>query len=573
MCEMCEKPVLNSPPTPYRPVSPPPSPNLPRPPPSNSLYFFPTIQSQQDNSNNILGQDVLLNQHPVSTAHSSIPQSSPVLNTIHPSSHHLYHHHASLNSTPAAIQDSPRLSDNASPSIAFSTLSLRTPLHRPLPTFLPPAPRTSGPPSSTSPTVPTTQKSFSSLRANYSKMLGRKTSVSAKGASKASTSASAAMPPPPAPVRPTSTSMGDFSELEALIQQGDYNTLFVPPHLCYICDRSGGAGASLRDEESTRLESHVDLHLHRPPCTAPGTFPNILADRSFSLAYVSPDMTMADSAVFGFGGSASAVHQSSTTNTNAAQGTPIIGTGNSLLSPGGVGSVDPDFDNLLSAWMSPSTQNLPTPLSSFSTSPALYSSPFSDHLSTPAVDPVASFTNPGLSPDIVSASPAQPTFNLFDDLDSATSQSLFELMAHATAAQQLAASGKSTSPVAHHNGSATVKPTDLGLQLATGVTRRASWENASSASSSLSPQSFDSRNLPTSPVSSTGAARGDSNAQKPNGVRKNVQVRDLIPLDAPIQSRNYITPSVTSRKDVPPSVARTFVPNSRKRSAQAAGLP
>ncbi|KAG8952881.1 hypothetical protein FRC04_003330 [Tulasnella sp. 424] len=329
-------------------------------------------------------------------------------------------------------------------------------------------------------------------------MLGRKASISSKGAAKAS-SASAAMPPPPAPpVRPNTAVMGDFSELESLIQQ----------------------------------------------------------------AYVSPDMTMADSAAFiGFGGSASAAQSASS---NAAAGTPFSG---STLSPGGVGPVDPDFDNLLSAWMSPSTQNLPTPLSTFSTSPALYSSPFSDHLSTPAVDPIASFNSTDRSPAIVSASPVAPTFNLFDDLDSATSQSLFELMAHATAAQQLAANGKAPAAPAPHNGSTTVKPTDLGLQLA-GLNRTASWENASSASSSLSPQSLDSRNLPTSPGSSV-----TSSAHKPNGVRKNVQPRDLIPLDAPIQSRNYITPSATSRKDVPPSVARTFVPTSRKRSSQMAGLP
>jgi hypothetical protein len=334
-------------------------------------------------------------------------------------------------------------------------------------------------------------------------MLGRKNSITTKGAYKAS-STSAAMPPPPAPpVRPNTSVMGDFSELESLIQQ----------------------------------------------------------------AYVSPDMTMADSAAFvGFGGSASGAQSSS----NAAAGTPIGGT---TFSPGGVGSVDPDFDNLLSAWMSPSTQNLPTPLSTFSTSPALYSSPFSDHLSTPAVDPIASFNSSGRSPDIVSASPAQPTFNLFDDLDTATSQSLYELMAHATVAQQLAANGKTPASTSSQTGSSTVKPTDLGLQLA-GLSRHASWENASSASSSLSPQSLDSRNLPTSPGSSTGpASRRDSKAPQPNGVRKNVQVRDLIPLDAPIQTRNYITPSATSRKDIPPSVARTFVPNSRKRSSQMAGLP
>jgi hypothetical protein len=55
----------------------------------------------------------------------------------------------------------------------------------------------------------------------------------------------------------------------------------------------------------------------------------------------------------------------------------------------------------------------------------------------------------------------------------------------------------------------------------------------------------------------------------PNGVRKNVTVHDLIHLDAPIQARNYITSSATSRKELPPSVAKTFVPHSRKRSASA----
>lgn len=53
-------------------------------------------------------------------------------------------------------------------------------------------------------------------------------------------------------------------------------------------------------------------------------------------------------------------------------------------------------------------------------------------------------------------------------------------------------------------------------------------------------------------------------------MRKNVKVSDLIPLDAPIQARNYITPSATSRKDLPPSVAKTYVPRSRKRSASTA---
>ncbi|KIO20963.1 hypothetical protein M407DRAFT_47979, partial [Tulasnella calospora MUT 4182] len=46
----------------------------------------------------------------------------------------------------------------------------------------------------------------------------------------------------------------------------------------------------------------------------------------------------------------------------------------------------------------------------------------------------------------------------------------------------------------------------------------------------------------------------------------------LIPLDAPIQSRNYITPSATSRKDIPPSVARTFMNRRREMDPEKVAL-
>lgn len=42
----------------------------------------------------------------------------------------------------------------------------------------------------------------------------------------------------------------------------------------------------------------------------------------------------------------------------------------------------------------------------------------------------------------------------------------------------------------------------------------------------------------------------------PNGTRKNVTPASLIPLDAPVQSRKYVTESATSRKDDPPSRKR-----------------
>lgn len=40
------------------------------------------------------------------------------------------------------------------------------------------------------------------------------------------------------------------------------------------------------------------------------------------------------------------------------------------------------------------------------------------------------------------------------------------------------------------------------------------------------------------------------------GTRKNVTPETLVPIDAPTQSRNYVTPSVTSRKEVPAVFAR-----------------
>jgi hypothetical protein len=43
----------------------------------------------------------------------------------------------------------------------------------------------------------------------------------------------------------------------------------------------------------------------------------------------------------------------------------------------------------------------------------------------------------------------------------------------------------------------------------------------------------------------------------PNGTRKNLTPDALIPLDAPVQPRNYLSPSVTSRKDPPRKRSRT----------------
>ena len=81
-------------------------------------------------------------------------------------------------------------------------------------------------------------------------------------------------------------------------------------------------------------------------------------------------------------------------------------------------------------------------------------------------------------------------------------------------------------------------------------------------------KSYSATTIPPSPSLS-------NSSNVPNGHRKNIQVKDLLSLDAPTQPRSYITPSATSRKEIPASVARTFVPPSpapRKRSATQAGL-
>jgi hypothetical protein len=61
--------------------------------------------------------------------------------------------------------------------------------------------------------------------------------------------------------------------------------------------------------------------------------------------------------------------------------------------------------------------------------------------------------------------------------------------------------------------------------------------------------------LDASPLFAPPPPRLSSNL--PNGTRKNLTPEALIPLDAPVQPRNYLTPSVTSRKDLPRKRSRT----------------
>ncbi|KAF8919947.1 hypothetical protein CPB85DRAFT_1276127 [Mucidula mucida] len=66
-------------------------------------------------------------------------------------------------------------------------------------------------------------------------------------------------------------------------------------------------------------------------------------------------------------------------------------------------------------------------------------------------------------------------------------------------------------------------------------------------------------------VPPTRTARGTGKPRKASaatGTRKNITPESMVPMDAPIQSRRYITPSATSRKEVP----ATFLKKKRSRS-------
>jgi len=61
--------------------------------------------------------------------------------------------------------------------------------------------------------------------------------------------------------------------------------------------------------------------------------------------------------------------------------------------------------------------------------------------------------------------------------------------------------------------------------------------------------------LDASPLFAPPPSRLSSNL--PTGTRKNLTPNALIPLDAPVQPRNYLTPSATSRKEPPRKRSRT----------------
>jgi hypothetical protein len=59
-----------------------------------------------------------------------------------------------------------------------------------------------------------------------------------------------------------------------------------------------------------------------------------------------------------------------------------------------------------------------------------------------------------------------------------------------------------------------------------------------------------------SPTPSSSTSAANRRRAQPTGTRKNVTPETLMPVDAPVQQRKYVTPSQTSRKDVPATFAR-----------------
>jgi len=70
-----------------------------------------------------------------------------------------------------------------------------------------------------------------------------------------------------------------------------------------------------------------------------------------------------------------------------------------------------------------------------------------------------------------------------------------------------------------------------------------------------SPQVGHPLNTPVTPSLSSMSAAARRKTQ-PTGTRKNLTPESLVPLDAPIQPRKYVTPSTTSRKEVPAVFAK-----------------
>ncbi|KAG8954819.1 hypothetical protein FRC03_011352 [Tulasnella sp. 419] len=219
-----------------------------------------------------------------------------------------------------------------------------------------------------------------------------------------------------------------------------------------------------------------------------------------------------------------------------------------------VGSGEPTIEELLGAFMSPTTPFLQQPL----TSPS-QPSPYDPNSYLPT--PRSVYSSIGPSPDIVNI-PGTP-----NNYTSPALQLLEEVLPPDA---PLFPEASPVSPAAYLP-TKTIDPRELPF-LAPPMSRNPS-SQTSSSSSSTSPQVRFSQPIVSAPPkqSSSESPSGQSPQVhlRHTGYRKGVQSVDLVPFDAPIQPRSYITPSATSRKDLPPSVTKSY----KKRGAEEAGLP
>ena len=188
-------------------------------------------------------------------------------------------------------------------------------------------------------------------------------------------------------------------------------------------------------------------------------------------------------------------------------------------------TASPEFQHLSEFGMG--TSEMPSDYDSFLTSP-MEESPFEDMLTTPALGSAGDFDYL-TSPAIADA----------DDFGFGADVSLFGDATHFGAGSVEPRKSAPLVPSVHH-------PTDFdGLY-------------------TMSPDTpaLDPSSLQTSPLATPMTPSLDSplsmprRKNAPTGTRKNITPEALVPYDAPIQPRKYVTPSTTSRKVVPAAFAK-----------------
>jgi len=195
--------------------------------------------------------------------------------------------------------------------------------------------------------------------------------------------------------------------------------------------------------------------------------------------------------------------------------------------------------------------------------------------SVPAVDPVVSpmSQDDAAAQAIMNALQASPAFSMDDFLTSPYESPLDDdmLTTPALGSTDLSASPDIfTSPaLVDMRGGFDDMPSLFGdISGYDMFETKAATSHLPSAPSTTSPNFDDLFTMsPESPAldpSSVFPSRESSNApssasrrkSQPTGTRKNVTPETLVPLDAPIQPRKYVTPSQTSRKELPATFAR-----------------